>query len=1200
MLLSAEFWEDGYVLKSGRNQLHRYELDLLVPEDITCDAFLGALYGALQQVLANHYGMDPQDQISGIAYHDYLAMMDPDDPAYHGRWIRPRIVQNIRLRAAAVQYAAQRHKAARLDHHYPVDQTYAELSDEEKMRLGWLVCWQVFLECYQAYAAGYPAADNVLNAQTLLSRKYRCHPVIARGTIPFSHSSKTHMAQIPLLWLQQRDHGAVTLKDLGFADGSRLIFDPVLWHQNVQMTVEEIAPPENLASRPALSTIHTEPISILPPDVPPRLEASPIAPVILPPLIATGSVLAAFAAVGMDAQPEHLAVLGGTIAVSTVASGLVNHGLQQNAQKQAMKSWCAPYESYIRSVLAQIRQQQEDDSNTLHQIYPPALGPGTTLTKKALAVSGDMYSRSPFDSDFLHVRLGTTIPGSCLTASRFPVVGQIAGQQFMGIRYRNLRTDSGEPFALELSDSHGNYTATGRDLAELPQAIANAYACLEHAPVLLDLKQTPALGLAVNPRMEFAPFLANFLLDLCFYHLPEDLQVVMLCPPVSDWKQRHARMARYKHLPHFRGLLEDRSAFAFDPDTAWILLDAVRERIQQDTGGPHILLIAEYPYELSRHPLWAGLAKGTCQNLTTVICQHHVEKLPRFCSQIIQAVEPDEWYLLPRFSSGLASACPEMAFRADPPAALDADASWNRETDPHYQAFRCLSATYYHKIANAGLPAQAEVLRMLGLPDDRKQSGDAHATHMESAASYASALNANLSTLIRRNWKHPNELSTSIGLNAHGPVKLNLTDSGDGPHLGIFGQEKSGKTEAAVTLMLSLCTRLPSTELQLDVVDLSMALSKRVGDLPHVRCIPDTACSSVNGAVDLLQDYFSKLNREIADRRYTMMKSHHSDIDTYNAARRKRKKTTIPHRFVILEDYDKLSDIISGNGSWNLDTVLQNCIDSGSGLGIHLILLSAEPNRVLSQKLLDSIPTRLCLKVRDDETSRSIIGTSFAADPRMSQIGRAYLLRKNSTSPESLQIGYADTDIISGPYKPFQITLVSPGDVCIPFFRSDTYVPNPNWSPYTPRQNPAENDQAAGHKGKHADKVPGWVGDKQNANHADEIPDWVKRQQYAGHADEIPDWVKRQQNAGHADEIPDWVKRQQHAGHADEIPDWAKRQQYAGPSDAIPRWVKGKQNAAHTAEIPRPDAVLEKHTPIGITQEQCLIRIIQNCHQKST
>ena len=37
ILITLEFLEDGYVLKSGRSHIHRYELDLQVPASITCD-----------------------------------------------------------------------------------------------------------------------------------------------------------------------------------------------------------------------------------------------------------------------------------------------------------------------------------------------------------------------------------------------------------------------------------------------------------------------------------------------------------------------------------------------------------------------------------------------------------------------------------------------------------------------------------------------------------------------------------------------------------------------------------------------------------------------------------------------------------------------------------------------------------------------------------------------------------------------------------------------------------------------------------------------------------------------------------------------------------------------------------------------------------------------------------------------------------
>lgn len=76
IMISAEFLEAGYMLKSGRADLHRYELDLYVRSDITCEQLLGAIYAGLRDVLTKCYQLDVQKDLTGAIYNDRLPYLE--------------------------------------------------------------------------------------------------------------------------------------------------------------------------------------------------------------------------------------------------------------------------------------------------------------------------------------------------------------------------------------------------------------------------------------------------------------------------------------------------------------------------------------------------------------------------------------------------------------------------------------------------------------------------------------------------------------------------------------------------------------------------------------------------------------------------------------------------------------------------------------------------------------------------------------------------------------------------------------------------------------------------------------------------------------------------------------------------------------------------------------------------------------------
>ena len=76
IMITAEFWENGYLLKNGQSRIQRFEVDLLVRQDMTLDRLLDALGRGIEKKLEEKYGIiSPEEEVQ-LLYRDQ---------AYYGR-----------------------------------------------------------------------------------------------------------------------------------------------------------------------------------------------------------------------------------------------------------------------------------------------------------------------------------------------------------------------------------------------------------------------------------------------------------------------------------------------------------------------------------------------------------------------------------------------------------------------------------------------------------------------------------------------------------------------------------------------------------------------------------------------------------------------------------------------------------------------------------------------------------------------------------------------------------------------------------------------------------------------------------------------------------------------------------------------------------------------------------------------------------
>lgn len=1095
ILITVEFLESGFAMKNGKRRICCRELDLIVRNDITCDQLIAAVGEGILNKLRTQYGIDREQLDTGMVYsniHHKSGRLRPQRPK----------VERLRTYADVAKKDYQEREV--LPTYW--DEQMLKLTPEERECNSWIGCWKVFQECFSAYCKGYPVSETFDPEQISTASRGR-HPVIARGSVninaePGSLLSVAHNAQI---WLEQKRHGDLCLRDLGFVTSTRLIFDPLMWHhsaalfdrQQIAAFPWERLPDYAASNRQVLDTEEKE-VHISAPDTPPQRQKTSILASVLSPMAASGALVGVWAAAG-QAEPVHMGLLSGAMVLSGLAVGLTSRGIHDNTYRKELSTWRGHYEAYLRKLLHDISEKHRQDGLLLNQTYPPVYEPdsGADLVSMALRVSGNLFDRRPDHADYLAVRIGRSTGKSHLVPSKLEIRSELPSDTFSAIRYRNLKNSEECPFALLLPHEKKRLRekTDGTDgyLNELADGIRREYAYLPDAPVLLRLNEIAALGvLYQDGAMDFLPFLSNFLLDLCFHHRPEDVQIVILCEETEDYLRRQEVIRRFKHLPHFRRLLGDLSPFAFGQEDAGKILDRLLEMQTQrksaaaNSQSAHIVVVALQEYGLREHPIAAYLpgsaeaAQGNPNGITFLMCTHQESQLPGYCSAVIKVTPRQKWYLLPynrnctRTGSGDdVFAENQYEFLPEPVVDPKDPAVSQQDKDRYHRAFKTLSALLCQHKEQSAVPCRIDLFALL------EQNGTAsgapvNLTHLPGKLNrdWLRRLRQETTKLVLHNWhREPGQLpkrdaartlAVPVGRSASGIVELDLHRNGDGPNLLVASGEKMGKTQTILTILTGLCAYFTPEEVNILLVDLNRSgLVNRLSHLPHLAGVITTDFEEGNTAPQRLHQSFRALDEELNRRRQLLNRMGVKTVDEYNHARRDLPNhirntlllspeknpellrelgqlPPIPHLLLAVDNYgDLLRLTATADSFFDLNNAVYKLARLSSEQGMHLILADNDPENNIPQMLRDHFQTFICLKTSSAGVSDSMIGSNLAAACQMPGGGRAYLRSRNTQRNAYFQIGYADAYMFHSRHSAFQVTYACPSGDYESFFDSD-------------------------------------------------------------------------------------------------------------------------------------------------------------------
>lgn len=676
--------------KNGPYEYKTYDLDIIVPKNITCDDLMDAIKYGLLNTFADVKRKDKREisftheNVKRIASDSRWCFVVPDS-------------ENEEL-----------------------EPDYSDYHDTEMLA----ICINIFDSCYKRYCENAPAESDTVSEGDLdavsvsdlspdrIKSVYDLGAVSIASVNPLVYRedallSEAHNDQI---WLRRdikavsvlkcdsddmkeefsnKNIGDIELQKIGFISGTRVIFDVYNAHGGRFLFQGEINPafikniPEyNISDRP-IYELDTEPIKIIPPTDPPQKSRQNFVAMLLSPLLMMGSMLVVrlFASSGSGMNATTTVIMSIAMVGATMLLGLVNWIFQKKSYKDAVKEWLKQYQDYIRSLTVDIVARQQSDVKKLNELYPPVYESDYNevkidgLISKALYLHGDIFGRSRKHPDFLRVRLGTAQKSSGLVPSVFEIIGEKKDVLFSPARYKNLgSTDKRHDFSIALDEKEKD---TDGALVDLPSEISRKYSYLgdvsgsEKAilpPVILDIKQCGTVGIIRQPNEGnendyLQALIDNIVFDLCFHQNPGDLQFCVFFDETDDWNEQQYLVNKYRHLPHFRELLggfsslaykdndefSELSQFIFNKKDANRVFDRIHEIVIQRKSEenadryPQIVMIFIGDYQLKSHQLSEYLYDFQSENeeredfgLSFVFCTEYFEKLPKYCGKVIE------------------------------------------------------------------------------------------------------------------------------------------------------------------------------------------------------------------------------------------------------------------------------------------------------------------------------------------------------------------------------------------------------------------------------------------------------------------------------------------------------------------------------------------------------------------------------------
>ncbi len=581
--------------------------------------------------------------------------------------------------------------------------------------------------------------------------------------------------------------------------------------------------------------------------------------------------------------------------------------------------------------LARLRTEEQDLRN--EEDPPPE-----DLERRAIGRGRRLFERRLADPDFLHLRLG---PGLAPTR--------------IDLGFRDDHPHDTPDLTPELARLHREGRHTADQYRQVPDV-----------PIRFDLTRAGAVGFAGRYR-DTAPLVRSVLCQAAVQHSPDDVRVIgfLGARPLDDW-------AWLKWLPHARsgGAGAMATSIAWDGPSRqslsrWLFDELTsRKRAVEEAGPvgstdgvsfPWLLVFLDDLHAVHDDAaIRMALAEGVRLRITLFGLADDVRQVPGGCKGV---------------------------------AVVDGRGSRGQvtyaETASGVQPLECapdvMDAERAERIARALAP--------LVVLDD---VADSSASDIPSRISFFESLGyANVDQIeVGEAWRLstvPNLLRTPLGPVGGGELLwLDLKEqsqSGHGPHGLVAGTTGAGKSELLLTLIGGLALRHSPDVLNFVLVDYKGGDAfQSVADLPHtVALITDLDRHLAARALLTLRSEIKRREHRLLEMRAAGVTS----LADYQLRRGEREP--MPFLVIVVDEFARLKD--------DLPEFINGLIDVarvGRSLGVHLILATQTPSGTVDDQIQKNTNFGVCLRVRDAQDSKQVIGEPDAALLPGSVPGRGY------------------------------------------------------------------------------------------------------------------------------------------------------------------------------------------------------------------
>ena len=250
-------------------------------------------------------------------------------------------------------------------------------------------------------------------------------------------------------------------------------------------------------------------------------------------------------------------------------------------------------------------------------------------------------------------------------------------------------------------------------------------------------------------------------------------------------------------------------------------------------------------------------------------------------------------------------------------------------------------------------------------------------------------------------WEGPSvRCRVRLGAAADGRVDLDLVR--DGPHMVVVGTTGSGKSEFLRTLVLGLAADNPPDRVQFVLIDFKGgAAFDAVRGLPHVIDVITDLDRDAATDEEAGQRVVDGLRAELVRREHVLRRYGVSSLIELESSRSGDVGDIgdVPPRLVIV--IDELARLQADVPAFV--TALVDLAQRGRSLGVHLVVGTQTPGRVVSSEVLANSDIRVALRLNVAGDSAEIVGTPIASRLPRSTPGRA-VLRLANDEPVIFQV----------------------------------------------------------------------------------------------------------------------------------------------------------------------------------------------------